>query len=123
MLLNLPLSYLFLKLGYPAESTMVIGCIMEVIVMLVIYRYLERQVGFPLKKFVQEVLVPIVCVIILSVSIPYGVYYYLDEGLFRFILVGILSVTSSAVWIYCIGMKREERKMAWTYLQQRLNRK
>ncbi len=123
MLLNLPLSYIFLKLGYPAEWTMIIGCVMEIIVMLVIYHYLERIVCFPMKKFVLEVLLPMVCVIILSVSIPYGVYYYLDEGLFRFILICILSVISSAVWIYCIGMKREERKMAWTFLQKRLNRK
>lgn len=122
MLLNLPVSYLLLKIGYAPESTMIVGCVMEIIVMLVVFHYLEKITGFPLKNFILEVLVPMLLVIFLSASFSYGIHCCIDEGFLRFILICFLSVMSSSVCIFYIGMKRDERKMVCAFLRQRLQK-
>ena len=92
MLLNLPLSYLFLHLGYEPACTMIIGIIMEMVVMFVVYYMLKQMLEFPIKEYYIKVVIPIVLLLIISIIIPLYIKNLITESFGRLVLVTSTSI-------------------------------
>lgn len=108
VLLNLPLSYIALKAGYPPVSVYVIQiglCLMSLIVKLL---FASRLVGLLFMDFLKEVILPLVAVTVISSALSFLASMWLD-GISRLlvtVLVGFLSVWLS---MFYIGLKPGER--------------
>lgn len=87
MLLNLPLSYLFLCFGYEPACTMIIGIIMEMVVMFVVYYMLKQMLGFPIKEYYIKVVIPIVLLLIIAIIFPIYIKNLISESFGRLVLV------------------------------------
>ena len=124
MLLNLPLSYVVLKLGFEAVSTMIVGVIIELVVMYVAFLFLKKLVGFPIGQFYGKIIIPMVIVFVLSTILPFIVrLYLLPEGFLRLIIVSVLSVLSTIFFAYTISLSKSEREMVLTIIKNKLLKK
>lgn len=92
MLLNLPLSYLFLYLGYEPACTMIIGIIMEMVVMFVVYYMLNKMLVFPIKSYYFKVVIPIIILLIVSICCPMLIIKSMPESFGRLLMTLVLSL-------------------------------
>ncbi len=105
----LPISYLFLKLGYPAESVYIITLIITFISMWLEFILIKRTVYFSISDVIRKVLIVSLIVALISVALPFLIYYLLDSGFIRFCIVSFLSILSVVLAVYFLGIGKNER--------------
>jgi len=110
-LLNLPISYYFLKINFPPQTTMYIAIIVAIMCLFLRLRILKTLIGLSVKLFFEKVLLPIIYVAILANILPLILYSLLNESLLRFFYVFVTSIVSSVFVIYFIGLYKSEKQM------------
>lgn len=118
ILANLPLSYLFLKMGFQAEVVLFIRCMLNFFILFVRLWYLKRLYSFPGSRYLLEVITPVLLVSGLSYCIikffPINSY----SGLFKVIFVTIISLLANMMLIYSIGLDKKEKKIVKSQLRK-----
>lgn len=122
ILLNLPISYLFLKLGYPAESTIVIGIILEYLSLLALLIIMKKTFSFDMLKYIKTVLLKLFIILPLSLSIPLLVFQQLDAGITRFISIVTVSICWTLVVYYIVGLNQTEKKYVVNLVKSHLHK-
>ena len=77
MLLNLPVSWIFLKFGAPLYSIFAVMTVVEFVNLVIILLVANRQIHFPIWDFFRRVVIPTIIAIAILASV-YGVYNYLE---------------------------------------------
>ena len=111
LILNLPLSYVALKMGFPVESTAIIALVLSVIAVFVRLLICKRIVNINIADFLNSVLLNVVVVSLVSIILPMLTVIFFQDSLLRFIF---LLATSTVATIFCIlyiGCTRTERNM------------
>lgn len=110
LLLNLPLSYLFLYFGMMPEIVVVVAIVLEILA------FLARMYMIPLtikefqpRLFLQDVILKCCIVVLLSAPIPTLVHIYLPENFYTFVLNVFLCFLCSMCVIYYAGCNNNER--------------
>lgn len=111
LLFNLPISYLFLRLGFPATVTMVVAILISQICMFLRLWFLRRMMGLPIKRFIKEVYFKVAIVTILAMLPPSLEYYLMPVTLGRFFIVALTGITTTAVLAYTIGCDTGEKAL------------
>lgn len=117
-LLNLPLSYIVYRLGGAPESYVIvaIGC---GVVCLIARLYMIRPlIGLKIKDFIYRVIFNIFAVTIVSAVIPVIMFCCLDENIWSFVILTIMSVISSISSIYLVGLNQNERNIVIGYVSK-----
>lgn len=109
-LLNLPISYLFLKLGFSAQSTMIIAIVISIVALIARLFVLRWLTSLNLMAYLDNVLGPILIVTVISSVLPFIVNHLLSENFVSFICVGFVSVISVGSGIWFLGLSGDERK-------------
>jgi O-antigen/teichoic acid export membrane protein len=109
LLLNLPTSYWFLKLGFNPETTILISIIYSILALFLRLIILKNDISFPLKNYLSSVLIRVILVGILSIFIPFVINSYLPYSLYNFIYIGIVSSLSIIFSVYVFGLNHSER--------------
>lgn len=108
-LLNLPVSYICLKLGCIVESVLIVAVIISFIVVFVSIIMLKKILPFNTKKYIKEVLLRILLISIISSSIAILIQH-LTPPLFVYIVLEIIiCILTSSIAILFIGCNTEER--------------
>jgi len=110
LILNFPLSYACLNMGLPPESTIIVAIVVAIFCLLLRLWFLRRMIGLSAKRYIKNVCFNVFVVLILSLFIPLLLHLNLQNGWSRFILVSLISVTSTAVAAYFVGCNQSERK-------------
>ena len=119
-LLNLPVSYVCLKLGAIPEVTVVVAIVISQICLWARLIMLNKATGFPVMPFVDKVyctlLFKVVCC---SVWLPLSIEVVKPEGFLGFAVSasGCLLVTLLVVWLF--GLQPDERQWAVAKLRRR----
>lgn len=108
-LMNLPISYIFLYLGYPPQSTMVIAILISIFSIYFYLWFLRRRIQFSVGKYLKEVLFNVFIVSTCGIILPLVIYQLLDAGVLRLLTICIVSVLSMGMSIYYIGFSSNER--------------
>ena len=108
-LLIFGLSYLFFKMGYPSYFTFIIMIVISFISLFARLIILKSQISFPIQKYIEKVLQPIALVVLFSAPLPLLVYYFIDDNVIQFFLVGTASVLSTSLGIWWIGFNKSEK--------------
>ena len=112
MLLNLPLSWLVLKMGYAPVSTVFVGVVIEFVVMFVALSFLKKLVGFPVFRFLKEAVFPIISITILGILTPILLRNCIINPSFgRFVINGLIVSAQSVFLGYVIVLNKREREM------------
>lgn len=111
LFLTLPISFLFLHLGYPPEITLYVTIIVEIVALLSRFFFLKRLIFFPVLKFFKEVIFRNSIIVVLSSSIPLLVRSVMDESLGRLFIIFLISIVWNAFVIFCIGINKSEKNI------------
>jgi O-antigen/teichoic acid export membrane protein len=106
---NLPLAFVFFKLGSPSYTISIIAIFLasfSFIAQLLISKYLAE---FPVRVFLKKVVIPLFIVTILSPVIPILIQKFADQNFSRLIIVIITSIFSTCGFMYFIGLNKVER--------------
>lgn len=108
-LLNLPISFIILKLGYSPSSTFVVSIIVSIVCQIERISLINKVLAFPLKEYIRKVIIPLIYVTGLSVIAPLILSFLLHDGFFRLVCVFIMSFLFTGTIIIFIGLNRTER--------------
>lgn len=109
LLLILPISYIVLKMGAPAYSVFIVHFCVESVAQFARMYMLRNMIDLPVVLYLRNIYLPILGAVVLSVILPVFVYNNMQEGIIRFLLVGITCVVSVTTASLFIGMTRNER--------------
>lgn len=110
-LLNLPISWLFLKFGLFPEIVLVVAVILSFVCLVARLIMLKPLVGIDIKDFMFGVVLNTSIVSLLSFLIVYGITYYIpSDGFVNIIIRTLISVIISVVVILYVGLSSKERQ-------------
>lgn len=109
LMLILPISYLFLKLGFPPEVTLYISIIMSIISFFARLKIVSKLVNLSIKGYIKNVILPIIPVILVSTLIPIGIKHFLTENFIHFLIITFISIICIIITIYFFALKKDEK--------------
>lgn len=121
-LLNLPISYILLRLGFLPESVFVTAIILSQLCLWARLVLLKPMIKFDARRFILEVYLRILLVSTVSFIIPYIMYTFLSNDVTRFIIVSMVSLICSILTIWMIGLSKTERSSIRKSMHQIINR-
>lgn len=118
LLLNLPVSYLLLRLGMIPEITVAVAIVISQCALGARLWFLRSMIKLSARQFLQKVYFNVLGVSAIAVLPPLICYYTLSPDYLRLFVLGIVSCLSSGIAIYYIGCDKEERKLILKYAQK-----
>lgn len=109
-ILNIPISYCLLKyLNCDPVVVFQVSLCIAIICLFMRLWIVNRLVSFPVIQYIKEVIGSCLLTSFISVIIPWVVFKNVDEKLSSVILVCILCILWTAITVYFIGLKADER--------------
>ena len=119
ILLNLPLSYIFLKLGFNPISVLIIRFLLGVLSHFTRIIYLQKVIDFPILKYLKTVQIP--CIVVACLAIPIPLYFHSFKiGVFYTIAISIITTITV---IYLVGLNHTEKKAIPAFIKSRFQQK
>lgn len=116
LILNLPVSYLFLKLGYSPDTTLFVSIGISIIALFVRLKIIHHLIHLSLSVFLKRVLSPVASITFLATIIPFTFSHYFSQSISNLFIIYALSVISVTLCAYFIGLNNEEQ----TFLKKAL---
>ena len=117
-MLNLPISYLLLRLGFFPEITVIVAIIISQICFFERLLFLRKMVYLPSYRYFKEVYLQLIFVTALSAIAPTTMHATIENSVVRFFTTCIVSIGATILVIYTVGLKKEERSMAIRYVKK-----
>lgn len=108
-LLNFPFSYLFLKIGFAPQYTVVISIFIALLCMFLRLYMLNKIAHISIYCFIKSVILNISYVSIVAILLPLFIVYFFDMSFSRFIINILACLLATAFSIYFVGCSRTER--------------
>lgn len=115
-LMNFPLSYFCLKIGFPPESTLLIAIFISIFCLMLRLLFLRRMTGLSIKGYLYDVCLNVFIVTIVASVLPAIVYCCLIDGWLRFLLIIFVAMISVFLSVYFIGCNIVERQFVLSKL-------
>lgn len=112
-LLNFPVSYILLYIGYYPEIIVVVAIIFSQLCLGARIIILRRSISFQIKDFLKNVYLNVITVSIISLIFPTILSYFCSKSLpslLYFVLSVLLCIITTLFTIYYIGCNSKERK-------------
>ena len=110
MLLNLPISYVALNMGFPPQSTIYVAIFIAIMNLLLRLLVLKNIMDFPIGSFFKRVIARIILTSFIAYIVPVWISIKLKTNLINFIVVIIVAYISSIISIYLTGLDNNDRK-------------
>lgn len=110
LLMNFPLSYLFLKFGGQPESTMYVAIFVSICCLLIRLIILRKNIQLSVMWFVKKICYNVFIVTAFSLLIPFVLYFTMSDGWSKFLIVTVFCFISSVVSAFFIGCSHSERQ-------------
>lgn len=123
-----PLTWIAYEFGSPVYVTYLIYFGVYLLLIFVRLYIMKGLLNFPVTLFVKLVLLRLVVVTPVAFLVPGLIVYCMDDSLERFFLCCVISILSTCLSVYVLGLEREERKIFFNKVvavknQLRLNRR
>lgn len=110
-LLNFPIAYVLLKLGFNPVSTVSSVIFISIICMITRLQLLKNMIQFPIAKFYTNVVLKSISIFILSFAIIIPIREYLNlDGWVQFIVSVIMAEVICISLIYTLGLTKSEKQ-------------
>ena len=113
-MLNLPISYVLLRIGCIPETVMMVAiglsqcCLAARLVML------RTMIGLSARKYLREVYLNVILVTTAAAVLPILTSVILEESFLNFVIIALISLITAAISIFYIGFNKNERDFAVT---------
>lgn len=108
-MMNLPISYVCLRLGCMPESVLIVAIVISQCCLAARLYMLRGLIGLSSIKYLKTVYLNVLSVAVLSAIIPYLVSYNMKESFATFVIVTLIAVLSTASIEFFIGCNAKER--------------
>jgi len=109
LLLNIPFSYILLKLNFVPFSVLWVNIGVGIIALITRILFLKSLINLPIKRFLKEVVLNIIAVTICTIPLPLFMKYYMHIDCLGLVLTSMISILSTGTFIYFIGLKIQEQ--------------
>lgn len=110
-MLNLPVSYIMLKLGYFPEIVVVIAILISQLCLYARLILLRRMIGLPVKKYLSKVYMNIIIVSLTSAIIPIFVTTNnINNGFTEFLFISFITIMCTLLSIYFVGCSKSDKE-------------
>ncbi len=109
-LLNLPLSFLLLKLGFFPPIVSIVAIFISICALIARLYMLRGMIGLSARRYAKDVFFNVVIVAALSYVVPYFSRGVISENIWGAILVSFICLLSSSTMIYFVGCNHLERQ-------------
>jgi len=116
ILLILPISYLFFKLGFPPQTIMYVMIVITLMAHLSRIYFMRNMLKMNISDYLKQVICPISMVAILAFVLPLLFYYSISASFVRLGGVCAITLVSSAFLIFYIGLTKSERNALKMFL-------
>lgn len=116
-ILNLPIAYLFLRMGYTPECVFIIAIIISVCCEMARLYMLHGMINLPVRRFLQKVYFNVIIVSVAASILPYLAIRETEESFINLIWTSVLCVICTIVSILYIGCNKSERAFVVCKLQ------
>lgn len=122
-LLNLPVSYVCLKLGAIPEVTVIVAIVLSQICLWARLLMLSKATGFPVLPFVEEVYANVIFKVVAgSLVVPLCLEAAKPEGFVGFIISAGVCLVWTAFVILALGLSKDERKWLYAKVKDRFRK-
>lgn len=121
LLLNLPISYMFLVWGYSPYSVLAIQIIITVVTLGVRLLFVKYYLRFSICSYLSEVLLPVILVTLFSIPVPLYICFESD-GYTRLFLT-VLFMPIMAFIVYLCGTCKSERIFVKQLIKRKISKK
>ena len=120
-ILNIPMSYFFLKIGYSPISVYLVQISITVITLFVRLTVLRRLVKFDMRQFLLKIVARCLIVALLSFfSASVTMSFFEITAIWRLVTVIIFNIVLVCGWIALLGMDREEKTIVMNLIKNKL---
>lgn len=120
LLTILPIAYICLKLGLPAWSVFVVHFCIEFLDVFVRMYLLRGMMGLSMRQYIKDVMFVTFPVTVVAAIVPLAVFYFLLPSLVNAIIVVFVSLISSSVCIYFMGLSGNERTFVTSKISNKI---
>ena len=107
----LPLSFILIDKGFSPEITIFINIIISIIALYFRLTFLNKLIGFSIRKYFKEVIIKIISITVLTIIPPLIICYCLPPSFARFIFISLSSITFTILLIFFIGLNKTEKNL------------
>ena len=116
LLLNFPLAYLVLKMGFPPQYVFVVSVCIAAGCLILRLCMLNKMIDFPVRLYLHDTLFRVIAVTVLASIVPVLITSLMPQSVIRMVIDCGLTLLTSCVVIYLVGIKTSER----TFVNDRL---
>ena len=109
LILNLPVSYLFLHFAYRPEITVYISITISLIALIIRLRFLRNLICLKIKEFVKQVVFKAILICLTSIVPPLILNLLIEQYKFKSIIIVISAMASVMIFVYYLGLTRNEK--------------
>lgn len=118
-LLNVPVSYVCLKMGAAPEVTVVVAIIISQICFFVRLFMIRSMIGLDMGRYVREVYLNVLVVAAVALAVPMLTCPHMPEGFGGFCLSVAVCVISASLSIAFVGCRKDERKAMVNFIMKK----
>lgn len=121
-LLNIPVSYFFLKDGAAPEATVAVAILISQVCLVARLLLLKGMIGIDVRKFFRKVYLSVISVTVIALIIPFAIRNYLPAGFAGVIINTAVVLISACLSVLIIGFSKEERDTLYSMIFRRIVR-
>lgn len=122
LLLNVPVSYIFLRLGHHIVTPLIVSIGFILLGHVARLVFCRKMLGLSLKAYLRDVIHPILVVCLLSVAPGLVLVMVMEQGLLRFVVTTIICIIFVGMISFFVGLSRSERQFVIKIICPRLAR-
>ena len=122
LMLNFPVSFILLKMGYFPEITMYVYMVVSLFLLYIRLYLTKEMVNLSPIDYIKQVIYPILKVSIVCTIILFSINYILHPSLYRFFISCLTSVIVVGIISFYLGMSCVERKNINIVMKKKLER-
>ena len=123
LLLGLPLAIIFFKFGFSLYWSVIIAIIIEAIIHIVRLFFLKRIAFVPIKNILINVDLKLILILIIGYLSSSWLIFFINPGVFRLILVSIISTIFIILGTYFILLNSDEKTQVNIYFSKLIKTK
>lgn len=122
VIMNIPVSYIFLDYGFPAVTVFYISLVISVVSLFLRLWIVNRLMDFPVWRYIREVFGRCLLCALSGAIIPVAMASQLADGFTAFCMVSFSSIVASGLSVWLIGLNRSERMALSTIIKNKIRK-
>lgn len=117
-MMNLPISYICLRLGGIPESVLIVAIVISQFCLAARLYMLRKMIGLSLRKFLKKVYLNVIMVAFVSAIIPVIISHFCQENFSSFLFICLVALSTTIFTEMMIGCNKYERKFVYEKCSQ-----